>query len=360
MVTTGWYSKLGEKIWTPWFIKFVHSRGYFNLYTNFLNERALSVSYRDVGVNSRRKSGPDSRLIDFNGTSDINLWEMKPLKELKRYDYCFQEVSLRKPVTTHSELKKILPSLHVGGEVILVNTLGLPEVLVRNWLCCICKLGFKHYLLLAEGKFVKDLSRRGHAVIQTNSSTGAANTDFMGTQHEDFQMVKWDLVTVEVVRWILQLGYNVWLTNVDTLWVEDPFNHISGDDAHILGIKDKDGLMTGLVYFRGSDKVIELCKNVWREILGRVESFNNRQHRLGFHLWQHITKSRIKVKILSRSLIADMLTVVRAQKNNLTVKYPLLSGPEINNLQMVVHNLKVLGLWMVDEEFACTGIFCHA
>ncbi len=50
-VTTGWYKKMGERIWTPWFIKFIHSRGYFNIYTNFLRERALSVSHRDAGVN---------------------------------------------------------------------------------------------------------------------------------------------------------------------------------------------------------------------------------------------------------------------------------------------------------------------
>ncbi|KAM7272237.1 hypothetical protein ACFE04_026900 [Oxalis oulophora] len=65
MVTTGWYKKLGEKIWTPWFIKFIHSRGYYNFYTNYQHERALSVSHRDAGVNYGKTA---DRFFENTGT----------------------------------------------------------------------------------------------------------------------------------------------------------------------------------------------------------------------------------------------------------------------------------------------------
>ncbi|CAL5425504.1 unnamed protein product [Camellia sinensis] len=80
-VTTGWYKKMGEKIWTPWFIKFIHSRGYSNLYTNFSQERAFSISHRDAGVNYGKTAGPDSYLLD----EDFNLLEMHPLSKLKNW-----------------------------------------------------------------------------------------------------------------------------------------------------------------------------------------------------------------------------------------------------------------------------------
>ncbi|GJN37997.1 hypothetical protein PR202_gb27003 [Eleusine coracana subsp. coracana] len=83
--------KMGERIWTPWFIKFVHARGYFNIYTNFLKERALSVSHRDAGVNYGRSVGPDSTLLDGKNL-DFNIWDLQPLKKLKWYDFCFNEV----------------------------------------------------------------------------------------------------------------------------------------------------------------------------------------------------------------------------------------------------------------------------
>lgn len=78
-MTTGWYRKLGERIWTPWFIKFVHAHGYFNIYTNFLHERALSVSHRDAGVNYGKTAGPDSYLLDENSL-DFNFLEMPPFE----------------------------------------------------------------------------------------------------------------------------------------------------------------------------------------------------------------------------------------------------------------------------------------
>ncbi|GMP91564.1 hypothetical protein CsSME_00042213 [Camellia sinensis var. sinensis] len=104
MVTTGWYKKMGEKIWTPWFIKFIHSRGYSNLYTNFSQERAFSISHRDAGVNYGKTAGPDSYLLD----EDFNLLEMHPLSKWKWYDFCFVQVLPDRVVNSFDELGSVL------------------------------------------------------------------------------------------------------------------------------------------------------------------------------------------------------------------------------------------------------------
>ncbi|GKA08268.1 ubiquitin carboxyl-terminal hydrolase, partial [Tanacetum coccineum] len=80
MVTTGWYKKMGDRIWTPWFIKFVHARGYFNMYSHFSHEAALSVSHRDVmGVNYWKTAWPDSNLIQEMFLPIANFFKLEPL-----------------------------------------------------------------------------------------------------------------------------------------------------------------------------------------------------------------------------------------------------------------------------------------
>ncbi|TXG73375.1 hypothetical protein EZV62_001954 [Acer yangbiense] len=102
MVTNGWYKEMGERIWTPWFIKFIHSHGYFNIYTHFPNERALSVSHRDAGVNYGKTAG---QLLDENSI-DYNFLKMQPLSNLKSYDFCFREVFPGRVIRKTDELEQ--------------------------------------------------------------------------------------------------------------------------------------------------------------------------------------------------------------------------------------------------------------
>eukprot|EP00899_Mesostigma_viride_P022576 jgi/Mesvir1/3502/Mv11985-RA.2 len=62
-ITDNWYLRRGEAIWTPWFLRFVYSRRYFNVYTSLSGGRALSVSHRDTGVNFASSRGPDAPLV---------------------------------------------------------------------------------------------------------------------------------------------------------------------------------------------------------------------------------------------------------------------------------------------------------
>ncbi|KAJ7960509.1 putative Transferase, transferring glycosyl groups [Quillaja saponaria] len=99
MVTTGWYKKMGERIWTPW----------------------------DAGVNYGKTAGPDSQLIDDNSL-DFNLLEMQPLSNLKWYDFCFRELLPGRVVRNFNELESVLYSLQKQNTVIIVNIFGASEM----------------------------------------------------------------------------------------------------------------------------------------------------------------------------------------------------------------------------------------
>ncbi|KAK0604181.1 hypothetical protein LWI29_012872 [Acer saccharum] len=119
----GWY-EMGERIWTPLFIKFIHSHGYFNIYTNFPNERALSVSHRDAGVNYGKTAG---QLLDENSI-DYNFLKMQPSSNLKSYDFCFREVFPGRVVRKTDELGYVLPSLQKQETILPVSLFGVATV----------------------------------------------------------------------------------------------------------------------------------------------------------------------------------------------------------------------------------------
>ena len=98
---------MGDRIWTPWFIKFIHARGYFNLYSHFSHETALSVSHRDAGVNYGKTAGPDSILIQ-ESSPESNFLKLEPLSNLKWYDFCFREVLPDRVVNSVNELESVL------------------------------------------------------------------------------------------------------------------------------------------------------------------------------------------------------------------------------------------------------------
>ncbi|KAL6579727.1 hypothetical protein OROMI_007751 [Orobanche minor] len=170
MVTNGWYKKLGEKIWTPWFIKFIQCRGYFNIYTNFEHERALSVSHRDAGVKYGKTAGPDSHLLDENSL-DFNLLELYPLNDLKWYDLCFRQIVVNRIVRSANELGQVLQSVQREKSVILVSLYRVPEMAVRNMLCHFEGLSVHNYILVGPtSEFLFDLARRGYPVIDAGNS----------------------------------------------------------------------------------------------------------------------------------------------------------------------------------------------
>ncbi|GAY50891.1 hypothetical protein KPL70_002760 [Citrus sinensis] len=155
----------GERIWTPWFIKFMHSRCYFNFYTNFPNARALSVSHRDAGVNYGKSAGPDSKPLD-ESSRDFNIPTMPPLSNLKWHDFCFREVLPGRVVKSMDDLGSVLPSVQRQETVLVASLFGASKAVTRNLLCQFERINSQNHIFGGpHSEFLYDLARRGRPMI---------------------------------------------------------------------------------------------------------------------------------------------------------------------------------------------------
>ncbi|KAL6598828.1 hypothetical protein ACP70R_046088 [Stipagrostis hirtigluma subsp. patula] len=260
MKTTGWYKKMGERIWTPWFIKFVHSRGYFNIYTNFLKERALSVSHRDAGVTYGKSVGPDSTLLDEKNL-DFNIWRLQPLKKLNWYDFCFSEVLPGRIVRKLSELDSVLKSVQLKGTVVLVSLYSIEERFARNLICHLEKGGMHNYIFLVDSsEFLDDLAHRGYPVIDAIEFFQSIKmSNFMGSA----DIIKEPLVSSYVIKCCLDLGYNLWVLNGNMITLGSELTEPLDQSLDFFPSEP-----AGLMFIRSSPD----SKKAWNELHDKSES----------------------------------------------------------------------------------------
>ncbi|KAK8550710.1 hypothetical protein V6N12_039404 [Hibiscus sabdariffa] len=232
MVTTGWYKKMGERIWTPWFIKFIHSRGYFNIYTKFPDEKSLSVSHRDVGVNYGKTAGPDSQLLDAN-SFDSHFPEMKYLSTMKWYDFCFRDVVPGRIVRYLNDLGSILPSVQTKETVLLVSLFGVPDTVTRNLLCHFERLNIWNYIFFGPATdFLFDLARRGYPVIDADQFLNNIRSSESGRiQEPNSRFMKEILLKAYVVKKSLEFSYNTWVLDGNMAFVDNGLFHEPVDPA---------------------------------------------------------------------------------------------------------------------------------
>lgn len=349
MVTNSWYKKLGERIWTPWFVKFTHSRGYFNLYTNFFEERALSVSHRELGSNYRKAVGPDSRLIDSKREgNDTMLWVMSPSKSLPQFDFCFRDVKIWELARALPELSPMLASMEVKNSVLLVNLIDVHSTLVRNWLCLMERLGLRKFVLLGDdNELTVDLARRGYATVSTEVFTAVETAG---------SRLRRDMIAAQAVHEILSLGYSVWLTRADTVWVHNPFDTVVDTQVDIMGSQPLDSFHPALLYIQASQS------SVWSKWVGNMSVIARDVSRRHSSVWlgfqDFITSNKnCRYEPLPRSLsghFRDLGSNTIASGK----KVILLNGLQGRNLPLVVHTLKAAGLWTIDQDLACTRVYC--
>lgn len=368
MITTGWYRRKREKIWTPWFIKFIHARGYYNIYTNFLLDRALSISYRDAGVNYGKNIGPDSHLMNSSDILDFDLWEMKPLKLMEWYDFCFQKVLPYRYVKRLDQLEPVLSSVHKQKTVVLVNLFGVPDAIVRNLLCQFQKLGIRSYILLGgKSTLLDDLSRRGHAVIDANQLIDdMATVGIMDHRVSRAKEMREALATTYIMNKSLQLGYSIWLTRANTFPIEDLFSISSDIKNDVLILETKQHLRTEVLYFRSSVSTIKLWNKVFAGLMSKAQSsvvddLSKVEHILAFQLRSSIIGVGFKMKSIDASIMMQVGSSA-INPGNATSTQPIvkiLFWPSNKDADYVKKHLKDRNLWMVDDELACTSIVCH-
>ncbi|CAN6443424.1 unnamed protein product [Victoria cruziana] len=358
MVTTGWYKRMGERIWTPWFIKFIHARGYYNIYTNLLQERALSVSHREAGVNYGRKVGPDSQLINSNSL-DMDLWSMQPLSSLKRFDFCFREVIPGRIVKTLDELDPLLHSLQRDKTVIIVSLYRVSEASSRNLLCHFEGLGIRNYLILGHsGEFLYDLARRGHAVIDTEELIQVLGEHVLKSSWRSTSgRIKEVVVTAYVIRKSTEMGYNAWLINGNMIPTSNIFSNFPQEMQEVATANELE-----LSFFRSSasnfmdENFIVKLKSLHSLTDGKWSSSTPYFGQLAARFSQ---ENRLPLQTIDISKFSYAMTGNDEKQASLGAGQKMVFWPADMNLNVLKGRLENLGLWAIDEELSCTSVVCH-
>ncbi|KAL6850426.1 hypothetical protein ACP4OV_021053 [Aristida adscensionis] len=356
MKTTGWYKKMGERIWTPWFIKFVHSRGYFNIYTNFLKERALSISHRDAGVNYGKSVGPDSTLLDGKNL-DFNMWELQPLKKLKWYDFCFNEVLTGKIVRKLSDLGSVLKSVQLKSTVVLISLHSVEQRFARNLICHLEKAGMQNFMFLVDNsEFLDDLAHRGYPVIDTiQFFQSIKRSSFMGSD----DIVKEPLVTSYVIKSSLDLGYNLWVLNGNMISLRSKLIDPLDKSVDFFPAEH-----VGLMFIRSSPN----SGKVWNElIMTKVKAmcssadFSASLKQKNFvHILAEVVENSAGVRLGKlEGMRAIELGPNTSNRSISEDQSRLLFWSHSGASDSVQRQLKKLDLWLVDSDLSCGAVFCH-
>ncbi|KAK4441403.1 hypothetical protein Salat_0475200 [Sesamum alatum] len=361
MVTNGWYKKMGEKIWTPWFIKFIQSHGYFNIYTNFLHERALSISHRDAGVNYGKTAGPDSYLLDENSI-DSNFLELYPLSSLKWYDFCFREVLANKIVRSSNDLGSVLQSVQQNNTVVLVSLYRVSETIVRNMLCQFERLNIRNYILVGPtSHFLLDLARRGHPVIDASQFSDFSQlAKSINVQDSTVELIKEILVKVYATRKSLELGYSTWLLEGNMLPVSrdscfDSFGQ--SNDFYI-------GKTTGLFFVRSSSSTLKIwADHFLYDVASLVDTLRKQSGSNDGMIISAVEKLLEKQKVAFKN-IDDMqlgldVSTIRANLTSSQMKNKFIFWSSGTELDIIQRQLVLLDFWVVDSDSSCTAVVCH-
>ncbi|KAI3700489.1 hypothetical protein L2E82_45119 [Cichorium intybus] len=338
MVTTGWYKKMGDKIWTPWFIKFIHSKTYFNIYTNFPHESALSVSHRDAGVNYGKTAGPDSNLLQQ--TSQIS--KFAPLKNLKWYDFCFQEVLPNRIVNKVHELEPVLKSTQKANTLVLVNIHKTPKTFIKNLLCHFERLNVRNYVFVGpDSEFLFDLSRRGHPVV---------NADRFLDDLKKYKSVKVQnevFVTGYVVKKGLEMNYDMWVLDNDVVPVKP---ELFVDFLKLgLTVDFYVGKRFGILFAKSSGS------GVWTErFVGEIAGMGG-EGSFGILVGKVLEMKGVKFERVDEGFIVEVDESGSLLKNDTNVVF----WSSKMGLDLVRNRLEGLGLWIIDGELNCKGVICH-
>ena len=356
-MTTGWYKKMGEKIWTPWFIKFIQSRGYFNIYTNFLHERALSVSHRDAGVNYGKSAGPDSQLIEERSL-DFHILEMQPLSRLKWFDFCFREIHPGKVVRNMEELGSLLHSLQKQDSIFVVNLVGVSDAVARNLLCHFERLNITNYILMGPpSDFLFDLARRGHPVIDMDQFISSAEVYKLTSQGSSFGAIKSILAKAYVIRKCIENRYNTWVMDGNMLLTSDLLLE-SGDPNNDFFVANN----LELFYAKSSPSSEKVWSNDFvSKVVAMVDSLARKDDGLSF---MYVVKKLMEEsgarigRVDDETAFGMRIGSDNISKSSLGDKKLVYWSAEMG-LDSIQKLLEELNLWGIDSDLSCTAVVCH-
>ncbi|KAJ8493154.1 hypothetical protein OPV22_014875 [Ensete ventricosum] len=359
MVTTGWYKRFGERIWTPWFIKFIHSRGYYNLYTNFKQERALSISHRDAGVNYGKTVGPDSSLL-VDESLDFSLRELPPLRNLKWYDFCFAETHPGRLASNFDQLRSMLHSLK-QKTIFVISLYQTTERIARNLICNLEKVGLVNFILLGGYPELSiDLARRGYPVVDTSQLVSSIRQVKSIDLERETDIIKEIWIKATTVQKCLELGYDLWLIDGNMIpgsgllpeLLNPSYDFAIAKNAELLFVKSSP---SSLKTWNDDyiHKVAAECKSLIGTISPEMEHKNFAylamralDENAGARLWR-LDDSDIGVKLGYGTM------------NNTESKLKMVFWVPGMALTSVQRELDRSGMWLIDVDSSCVSVVCH-
>ncbi|URE24852.1 hypothetical protein MUK42_17626 [Musa troglodytarum] len=356
-VTTGWYKRFGERIWTPWFIKFIHSRGYYNIYTNFEQERALSISHRDAGVNYGKTAGPDSSLLVDESLS-FNLWEVPPLRNLKWYDFCFTETLPGRIVNDFSRLRSLLYSLQQQKTIIVISLYQTTERIAKNLICNLEKAGSLNFILLGGNpEFLIDLARRGYPVIDADQLISGIRHDKSVYLEHETDIIREIWVKATIVRKCLELGYNLWLIDGNMIPGSGSLSELPHPAYDFVFAKD-----VGLLFVKSSppslkmwnDDYIHKVVAEWKSLTGSNSHVT--EHKNFVYLARKALDDNADVRV-DDSAVGVKLGAVTVNRTESKMNMVFWSQEMASAL--VQKELERLGMWSIDVDSSCVSDVCH-
>ena len=358
-VTTGWYKKIGEKIWTPWFIKFIHSRGYYNIYTNFLQERALSISHRDAGVNYGKTAGPDSKLLD-EGSLDFNLWELQPLRNLKWYDFCFSEVLPWRVVRSYNELGSVVGSLQKQKTIVLVSLYKTTERIARNLICHLDRLSIQNFIFIGgKTALLHDLARRGYPVIDSDQFMDSTYKSTGKQLETDLMKEMW--LKANLIKRSLELGYDCWVMDGNIVPSSDFFTELPDSSYTFYAAKSLE-----LMFVRSSPTSLK----IWVEFLvSKVAATGSPlmgdnslpvEHRQFVYFATKVLEDTgtTKVQKFDDLMIGVKIGDDTINQKSLESRKFVFWSREMT-VDSVQRGLEKLEMWLIDGDFSCVSVVCH-
>lgn len=176
LLTNVWYEKQGEKLWTPWIIRWALTKGMYNMYPN-LGLYALSASYRDPGVNYGKTLGPDHRIVTPKNEPRFKQkfldTGLQGVSQLLRFDYCFRNVPRGTVIdaTTTTTIQKageeqqdLRALVVISDEKYLYNQLCTCEQVVSRSVEADCRKQI-HFYVGANEQLAKDVANRGFIAV---------------------------------------------------------------------------------------------------------------------------------------------------------------------------------------------------
>eukprot|EP00122_Pirum_gemmata_P015146 Pgem_evm1s14152 len=310
MVTDDWYRAVGETIWTPWFIKFVYANNYYNLYTSFPNNGALSVSYQDVGVSYKKSGGADSYLIREVPKENSPGWSLPPIEKIIKYNYCFQNVGTGINLATagvyENDLKKLAKAAaDKTNSVYLMYASSSMDTMLRNFLCHVSKIEFGLILFVVDEKeYGQKLQTEGRLVYFLKATKGTHNVLLFGDKNYRLAMLERSIA----VEQLLSYGYNTIVIDADIALLKDPTLYLQGN-YDIIGQFDHPKYFCGgfLKLFSTTTTI-----SVWQQVIKKFkEGIVTEQKKINeqillFTIVEKMIKDgTIKSKFLSRKLFVN-------------------------------------------------------